>query len=437
MDSKTILYACADERKQLLKLPDGRLATGAGDSVIDIINGVYLVRLSGPDGGQNTLIPIWDYSRVREIEDESVKIAVARKVMIVLSKLMRVDLLDEWVRTCAAAGAIIRDTAVYDYTVVDRASASGAIAVLDWWFDFTAGHGLPFKYTDDAIVMASKNRMIETLKWWFGKSNTIGVQYSAACIDNASIDGAVDVLDAWLSYSQKMGTRLLYTTAAIDKTTCVKSLNWWLHAGLTPKYSEAAIDKACKRGDVDTLNWWLQAARPRGWRLKYTGKATASAILGCKYSVIEWMEHEAGPAGVTFDYDLSAGKDSLINELTMRNDTDMLGWLDKNTSMGVRCEQDTLLVAVLWDHLSAFAWWVSHTLHRDAQCHASRATLPGIRAAVDAMICESKIEMLDWCFTHKCLVYSHDLLADSKVTAWWESKELPLDHLYHGHTPIL
>lgn len=137
----------------------------------------------------------------------------------------------------------------YTEEAIDLASENGHVDVLNW----CKNAGFEFLYTFNAIDHASKNGYINVLNWW--KDSNFDMYYTDHAIDFASENGHIDVLDWW----KQSGCKIRYSKDAFNNASAnghVGVLNWWKLSGFKLKYSEEAFCLARKNGHDNVLNWW-------------------------------------------------------------------------------------------------------------------------------------------------------------------------------------
>lgn len=169
----------------------------------------------------------------------------------------------------------------YPDWLIDRASAMGNLAALQWWKE----SGLDLKYSQHAIDNASKNGHILILRWWLNSGFTI--LYSKFAMYNATQNNHTDILQWWLD----SGLELKYDIEAIDvasRNGCMPALVWWFNSGLSLKYSENAIDYASRNSKIDVLNLWKYRYQKDGLILKYTKAAMDFATKSCDLIILQW-----------------------------------------------------------------------------------------------------------------------------------------------------
>ena len=127
-------------------------------------------------------------------------------------------------------------------TYISCVCLKGYVKLLDWWLK----SGLPLKYTEVALDLASKNGHVNVLEWWL--KSGLPLKYTEVALDLASWHGHVNVLE------------------------------WWLKSGLELKYSELALNWASRNGHINVLEWWLKSGLP----LKYTERVSK---LASKYGI--------------------------------------------------------------------------------------------------------------------------------------------------------
>uniref|UniRef100_A0A6C0E8D5 Ankyrin repeat protein n=1 Tax=viral metagenome TaxID=1070528 RepID=A0A6C0E8D5_9ZZZZ len=101
------------------------------------------------------------------------------------------------------------------------------VKTLEWW----KHSGLPLKYSEKSMDMASSCGLVDVLEWW--RNSGLPLKYSENSLNYASRDGQIEVL------------------------------KWWFNSGLPLKYSENTLDYACNR---ETMKTWFDS----NVEIKYT-----------------------------------------------------------------------------------------------------------------------------------------------------------------------
>jgi hypothetical protein len=225
----------------------------------------------------------------------------------------------------------------YTEVSIDAASSKGHIRILKWWKALYLKDMIRLKYSKDAI---DRSYSIEVLRWWFNLHHTYGVElkysarhldqcndpiifdfwfemnniydqafpmkYTKWCINNASANGRVGVLDWWRDHRHKL--KMKYSEHAIDQASeygRIEVLNWWKnHKDIFPLYYTcAAIDLASAQGHVHILEWWLCNHKLSGLEFKRTEKAINYASRNGKIKVLEWWLNAYRFSKIPFLYD--------------------------------------------------------------------------------------------------------------------------------------
>jgi hypothetical protein len=167
------------------------------------------------------------------------------------------------------------------------------LKILEWW----KSSGIPLKYDEDAINLASSFNRINVLNWWL--KSGLPLKYDERAIDYSSMYGYVDVLEWW----KNSGLPLKYSEDAINLASIYGNedvLEWWKNSGLVLKYTEGSIDYACEYGSnyeslngkiINILNWWFKS----GLELKYSKKALQYASKGKNINILEWLKNSKLP----------------------------------------------------------------------------------------------------------------------------------------------
>jgi hypothetical protein len=101
---------------------------------------------------------------------------------------------------------------------------------------------------------------IDILDWWNTSPSFLKKEYDAEALDNASRMGYVHVLD------------------------------WWLHSGLTLKYTETAMESASARGHLLVLEWWRDAALKGDNLVPKPGRSLLTAAQQGQTAILRWWE---------------------------------------------------------------------------------------------------------------------------------------------------
>ncbi|KAI8801493.1 hypothetical protein BJ742DRAFT_578796 [Cladochytrium replicatum] len=133
--------------------------------------------------------------------------------------------------------------------VMQTASGSGYIHVLEWW----KGSGLQYSLDGTEMDRASKYGHVNVLEWW--RTSGLPLGYTQNALKYASEYGRADVLEWWRS----SGLPLKVAPIAIDlasKNGHVNVLDWWKSSGLGLIYNKNVVRDASRSGRMDVLEWW-------------------------------------------------------------------------------------------------------------------------------------------------------------------------------------
>ncbi|KAI8814511.1 hypothetical protein BJ742DRAFT_265980 [Cladochytrium replicatum] len=176
----------------------------------------------------------------------------------------------------------------YTFKAINNASKNRHVNVLDWWIN----SDLELKYTEWALIHAISNADMNVLSWWSasGLKLKLPTEYDIhydlrTVVEDFSRDGKADVL-RWLDANTEM---IMYgwTNKAIDNASMnghVDVLQFWKSCGLAVCYSTDAIDKASAEGHMRSLEWW----RRSGLEMKYTFNSILWAVKKCHVDILWW-----------------------------------------------------------------------------------------------------------------------------------------------------
>lgn len=133
------------------------------------------------------------------------------------------------------------------------ASHHGRTTVLNWWQATRLDHSelLPIPASlKDIIDGASRNGQVASLDWWLHSS--IPLEYTEAALEMASSKNQLDVLQWWKEYSLSHNAHLKIGRVMDMASTAghVEALEWWFRSQLDFKYDRQAMYHASCHGKV-------------------------------------------------------------------------------------------------------------------------------------------------------------------------------------------
>ncbi|ORZ33524.1 hypothetical protein BCR44DRAFT_43372 [Catenaria anguillulae PL171] len=143
----------------------------------------------------------------------------------------------------------------------------------------------------------------QVLEWLWRNTSRARFEYPVAALDNCT---SLDVLDWWLSKSkvEECGLDWLkYSEDAVDNACRLGRLDvvqWWWNAavadGIAFLYSRKSVDQACEYGHSDVLDWWLarlgEGSIPD---LEYSPASIVRAVANNQGHILDWFARNAIP----------------------------------------------------------------------------------------------------------------------------------------------
>ncbi|KAH8087854.1 hypothetical protein BXZ70DRAFT_955412 [Cristinia sonorae] len=176
------------------------------------------------------------------------------------------------------------------------ASHHGQISALSWWQSMRVHHPdlLPIPSRNsmiDIIDGASRNGQAASLDWWLHSGITL--EYTEAALEMASAKNQIEVLQWWKDYSVSHNVHLKIGRAMDMASTAghVEALEWWARSQLDFKYDRQAMYHASCHGKVDVLQWWLSS----GLQLIFDPDCLVGATRHNRPEVLEWWNKSGLP----------------------------------------------------------------------------------------------------------------------------------------------
>jgi hypothetical protein len=149
---------------------------------------------------------------------------------------------------------------VYDAECIDGASKNGFVRVLDWWWRRS---GMPLRYTESALEQASGKGHLLVLEWWR---------------DAAAQDDRIVL---------RPGRSLLW---AAQKGR-VDVLRWWDASGIPAAHSDGVPKMASRWGHADVLELWRQLKGDD--KIAYDPDVLVQPTIHQHIDVLEWWRRFA------------------------------------------------------------------------------------------------------------------------------------------------
>jgi len=176
------------------------------------------------------------------------------------------------------------------------ASLHGRTAVLSWWKYALEQHPDVFSSPKpssiaEAIDGASRNGQVASLDWWLHSG--LPLEYTEAALEMASAKNQLNVL-AWWKTQHTAHALPLKIGRVMDMASLaghVDVLEWWARSQLEFKYDRQALYHASCHGKVDVLQWWLGS----GLQLVFDPDVLVGATRHNRPEVLEWWNRSGLP----------------------------------------------------------------------------------------------------------------------------------------------
>lgn len=176
------------------------------------------------------------------------------------------------------------------------ASLHGRTAVLSWWKHLheqqpdVLPSPKPMSIAE-AIDGASRNGQVASLEWWLHSG--LPLEYTEAALEMASAKNQLNVL-AWWKAQHTTRELPLKIGRVMDMASLaghVDVLEWWARSQLEFKYDRQALYHASCHGKVDVLQWWLGS----GLQLVFDPDVLVGATRHNRPEVLEWWNRSGLP----------------------------------------------------------------------------------------------------------------------------------------------
>ncbi|KAJ5105754.1 Flavoprotein [Penicillium alfredii] len=163
-----------------------------------------------------------------------------------------------------------------------------------------------------------------------------------------------------LSYLTEIHLDLLWTTSRLTnipyRASAIygnpKVLTWWRDAPALPnkEYKADAMDGASRAGFIEVLDWWLHS----GLSLRYSERALEAASAEGRVEVLDWWKTASANAPVHSSLPLKVGKSVLLAAQSGR--TASLAWWDAS-GIPYSHAENVARIASTHGHVHVLAFW--------------------------------------------------------------------------------
>jgi len=170
-------------------------------------------------------------------------------------------------------------TLEYNTDCIDNASCQGYVAVLDWWFY----SGLPLKYTEAALEKASSRGHINVLEWW-RQHGTHSERPGTPHPENSSSSAQSSIRHPSQSpppLRLKVGKSISYATLSGSLPT----MRWWFTSGIPFPHEDSVAKLASTHGYTHILDYWHSV---RGEKMLFDNQVLVGATKMGHANVLEW-----------------------------------------------------------------------------------------------------------------------------------------------------
>ncbi|TCD60619.1 hypothetical protein EIP91_009765 [Steccherinum ochraceum] len=146
-------------------------------------------------------------------------------------------------------------------------------------------------------------------------------------------------------------TSLIEIVDGASRNGQVASLDWWLYSGIPLEYTEAALETASARNQLDVLQWWKDRAEERQVQLKI-GRVMDMASTSGNVEVLEWWLRSQ----LDFKYDRQA-----MHHASCHGKVDVLQWW-QSSNLQLIFDADCLIGATKHNRPEVLEWWDKSSL---------------------------------------------------------------------------
>jgi hypothetical protein len=174
------------------------------------------------------------------------------------------------------------------------AAHKGRVDVLIWWQNMQSEYPEDFPVPDshaivEAIDSASRAGHVESLSWWL--ESGLPFEYTEAALEHASSKNQLDVLEWWREQRTRLPLKVGRVMDTASAAGHVSALAWWAHSGLDYTYDRQALYHASCNGHIDVLQWWLNS----GLQLFFDQDVLVGATRYDRAEVLHWWDKSALP----------------------------------------------------------------------------------------------------------------------------------------------
>lgn len=281
---------------------------------------------------------------------------------------------------------------LYTTNALDSISRMGYLSILEWWETMYVEGLLKLDHT----FLAFETSKIDALAWWrrMVEKYDVKMVYDY-CVDAASYEGNVEILQWWWDMSADYGIEFKYSENAVDyacNNCCLKSLYWWSSMydshGIQIKYSERAISGYTS---IHVLNWWI-SMKNRGFSLKYPSDILAK-ISYDDARLFNWWYRAHLEEGLEFN--LTA---EVVDAQSISGSLENLAWLleyCKQTGIPLPYTCRSVDVPFKLGNMGIVTWWLNRYHDDGYEFRYSENAINGIVTSTNAWVNYIAVTFLD------------------------------------------